>query len=149
MPPQSFLSFLAAHNTLALATRGPEEAVHAAAVFYAVGAGAALYFLSEAKTVHARHIAAGAEVAATIEENNQEWQRIRGLQLHGWAAPCPAGEEAEARRVYAARFPFVAAASILAGPLARARFYKLTPRWMRLIDNTLGFGHKEEWRASS
>lgn len=138
-------TFLASYNTLVLATAGPEGTPHAAAVFYAVAGDLTLYFLSEPKTLHAQHIGDGATVAATIEENNQDWKSIRGLQLHGWAEPCAGAEEERARTVYAARFPFVAAAETLAGPLSRARYYKLTPSWMRLIDNTLGFGHKEEW----
>ncbi len=138
-------AFLTAHNTLALATAGPDGTPHAAAVFYAVDDDLTLYFLSEPKTLHAQHIGAGARVAATIEENNQDWKSIQGLQLHGWAAPCAGEEEEHARAVYAARFPFVARAETLAGPLSRARYYQITPTWMRLIDNTLGFGHKEEW----
>lgn len=138
--------FLAAHNTLTLATVGPDGAPHAAAVFYAVAGDLTLYFLSEPKTLHAQHIGMGAMVAATIEENNQDWKNIRGLQIHGFAAPCAGTDEEDlARAIYAARFPFVARAEILAGPLSRARYYQITPAWMRLIDNTLGFGHKEEW----
>ncbi|MBX7234115.1 MAG: pyridoxamine 5'-phosphate oxidase family protein [Caldilineales bacterium] len=147
MPPTTFLT---SHNTLSLATAGPDGTPHAAAVFYAVADDLTLYFLSEPKTLHAQHIGAGARVAGTIEANDQDWKSIRGLQLHGWAEPCSGIEEERARAVYAARFPFVARASdvsiaTLAGPLSRARYYKLTPTWIRLIDNTLGFGHKEEW----
>ncbi|MCO6451444.1 MAG: pyridoxamine 5'-phosphate oxidase family protein [Caldilineales bacterium] len=138
-------AFLMAHNTLALATVGPEGTSHACAVFYAHTLDFTLYFLSETKTKHAQHIGGGARVAATIEANNQDWRSIRGLQLHGWAQPCDRAEEQVARAIYAARFPFLAKAETLAGPLAKARYYRITPDWMRLIDNTLGFGHKEEW----
>jgi hypothetical protein len=34
--------------------------------------------------------------------------------------------------------------AVLRGPLASSRFYVLRPAWIRLIDNTQGFGHKEE-----
>ena len=36
---------------------------------------------------------------------------------------------------------------VLDGPLAQARFWVLRPKWIRLIDNTVRFGFKEEWRA--
>ena len=140
-----FRAFLAAHNTLTLATIGPEGQPHACALFYAAAPDFALYFLSESKTRHAQHIGDGAQVAATIETNNQDWKSIRGLQLHGWAQPCRGSDEQTARATYAVRFPFVAKAETLAGPLAKASYYKITPDWMRLIDNTQGFGHKEEW----
>lgn len=137
--------FLAAHNTLCLATVGPEGRPHAAAVFYAAGPDLTLYFLSDPTTRHAQHIGTGAWVAATIEANNQDWRSIRGLQIHGLAAPCAGDEVIVARRIYGERFPFIASAQTLAVALARARYYRLVPSWIRLIDNTRGFGHKEEW----
>jgi len=148
-------AFLAAHNTLTLATVGADGQAHACAVFYAAGPDLALYFLSEPKTLHARHIGEGPlMIAATIEDNNQDWISIRGLQIHGLARPCTGEDADNARTLYAARYPFVGRVQTpsglspqgrsLAGPLARARFYRITPSWFRLIDNTLGFGHKEE-----
>lgn len=138
-------AFLAAHNTLTLATVGADGQAHACAVFYAAGPDLALYFLSEPKTLHARHIGEGPlMIAATIEDNNQDWTSIRGLQIHGLARPCTGEDADNARTLYAARYPFVGGVQTLAGPLARARFYQITPSWFRLIDNTLGFGHNEE-----
>lgn len=137
-------AFLAAHNTLTLATVGADGQVHACAVFYAVGPNLALYFLSEPKTLHARHIGEGTIIAATVEDNNQDWTSIRGLQLRGFACLCDGDDADTARTLYAARYPFVGRVQTLAGPLARARFYQITPSWFRLIDNTVGFGHKEE-----
>jgi len=138
-------AFLAAHNTLTLATVGADGQAHACAVFYAAGPDLALYFLSEPKTLHARHIGEGPlMIAATIEDNNQDWISIRGLQIHGLARPCTGEDADNARTLYAARYPFVGGVQTLAGPLARARFYQITPSWFRLIDNTLGFGHNEE-----
>jgi len=143
---QRIQAFLAAHNTLALATVDAAGRPHACALFYAAGDDLTLYFLSEAKTLHAQHIGEAAHVAATVEANHQDWKSIHGLQLHGRAEPCVGADVEQARAIYAARYPFIAAAETLAAPLARARYYKITPAWMRLIDNTLGFGHKEEWR---
>jgi uncharacterized protein YhbP (UPF0306 family) len=139
--------FLTAHNTLTLATIDADGLPHACALFYAVGPGPTLYFLSDPTTEHARHIGDGIQIAATVQQDGQAWQEIRGMQLHGFAAPCiTASEKTAAHKIYAARFPFVATASRLAEALARARYYKITPSRMRLIDNTRGFGHKEEWR---
>jgi uncharacterized protein len=144
---QTIHNFLATHNTLSLAMTGAEGQPHACALFYAAGLDLTLYFLSDPKTDHARFIEAGAQVAATIEANNQDWNSICGLQLHGFASPCrEADEKKTARAIYAARYPFVAKAETLAAPLARACYYRITPSWIRLIDNTRGFGHKEEWR---
>jgi hypothetical protein len=74
-------------------------------------------------------------------------------------------ETAQAARVYAERFDFLREAMdacrapadgqdavgpvALRGALAGSRFYVLCPDWIRLIDNTQGFGHKEEFRVGS
>ena len=143
--PQPILDFLAAHNTLTLATFGPDETPHAAAVFYAFTPEARLIFLSDPGSQHGQHIGRdGARVAVTIQADGQQWQRITGLQMHGIASLA----DRDARDVYLARFPFIYIART--GPLARAMskvaFYQIVPAWIRLIDNRLGFGHKQEWR---
>jgi hypothetical protein len=142
-------AFLAEHNTLTLATTDADGSLHACALFFAAGPDFTLYFLSDPKTLHARHMKDGDQVAATIEANNQDWRTIRGLQLQGFTEPCiEPDEEKVARDVYGARFPFISTVETLAGPLSSARYYKIVPGWIRLIDNSRGFGHKEEWRRA-
>jgi len=139
---QAILDFLSAHNTLTLATVGPEGEVHAAAVFYAFTPDLHLIFLSEPDTLHAQHIGSGAPVAVAIQADGQDWQHITGMQMHGLARPAATG----AREVYLSRFPFIARTDALARALKTVRFYEMIPNWIRLIDNRLGFGHKREWR---
>ena len=145
-------AFLAAHTTLTLATVDPAGAPAAAAVFYAHDAALTIYFLSEEKTQHAQNILANGMVAATIQADGQEWRAIRGLQLRGQAALVPAEQLPHAVAVYGRKFSFVAALlaggkgpATLTGPLSRARFWQLKPAWLRLVDNTLHFGHKIEF----
>jgi uncharacterized protein len=150
--------FLAGHNTLALATVGEDGAPAAAAVFYAHDATFNLYFLSEERTVHGRNLAASPKAAGTIQADGQDWRAIQGLQLHGTAVLVPPNEFAHAASVYARKFAFVAALlagsgaasgpAALTGPVARARFYVLRPDWLRLVDNTVRFGYKEELRLA-
>jgi len=92
---------------------------------------------------------------STIQADGQDWRAITGLQIEGRAQVVSTPEEWRvAYETFRAKFPFVgeawqgegSAAPILAGPLARSRFYRITPHWIRLIDNTLGFGHKDELR---
>ncbi len=147
MSTTRFLTFLQAHNTLSLATIDANGQPHACALFYACGPDLTLYFLSDPRTTHAQHLKDGAHVAVTIENNNQHWQEIQGLQMHGVAYPCSEPDEEEiARLLYRQRFPMIDWVEMLAVPLHRARYYKIVPTWMRLIDNRKGFGHKEEWR---
>ncbi len=146
-------SFLAGHATMTLATTGAEGTPAAAAVFYAADDSLNLVFLSEETTEHARNLLARPEVAATIQADGQDWRDIRGLQLRGRAAPASTAELAHAMAVYGRRYAFVGALlagaegpGALIGPLARARFWVLRPDWFRLVDNTVRFGFKEEWR---
>jgi len=143
--------FLAAHTTLTLATVGADCAPAAAALFYAYDGDLNLYFLSEAKTVHAQNLAHNPVCAGTVQDEGQDWRRIHGLQLRGRAQPARGEDLARAVAVYARRYAFVAGLlaggagpQALSGPLSRARFYILRPNWVRLIDNRVRFGHKEE-----
>ncbi len=146
-------AFLAAHTTLTLATTDTDGTPAAAAVFYAHDDALNLYFLSEERTLHGRNLLADPRVAGTIQADGQDWRAIRGLQLRGRAAPVTAADLPHAAGVYGRKFAFVAALlagsggpGALIGPLSQARFWVLRPTWIRLIDNTVRFGFKEEWQ---
>ncbi|MEZ4770708.1 MAG: pyridoxamine 5'-phosphate oxidase family protein [Caldilineales bacterium] len=146
-------TFLAQHTTMTLATVGPDGAPQAAAVFYAADEQLNLFFLSSPTSRHSRNVQQDPRVAATIHDDGQAWQQICGLQIEGRIQPVEGAGLLHAARVFAARFDFLRgpladpddAPADLRGPLASNRFYVLRPVWIRLIDNRLGFGHKEEW----
>jgi uncharacterized protein len=137
--------FLAAHTTLTLATLAEDGRPQAAPIFFAEMADLSLIFISEQKVRHSQNVARDGRVAATIYADGQQWQTIQGLQVEGTCAAL-SGEEAEAARaIYLAKYPFIAEDKFLAGMLSQITFYKISPTWLRLIDNSQGFGHKEEW----
>ena len=144
-------AFLEMHTTLTLATVGDDCMPAAAAVFYAHDAGLNLYFLSEERTRHGRNLVATPQAAGAIHADAQDWRSIRGLQVRGVVSGVPVSGYAHAAAVYGRKFAFVGALLAggqglgeLTGPLARARFWVLRPTWFRLVDNTAGFGFKEE-----
>ena len=156
--------FLQRHNTMTLATVEPGGQPQAAAVFYAVDRHLNLYFLSSPSCRHSQNLRRNPRVAATIQADGQTWQAIRGVQVEGTVGQVTgAGAVAQAAGVYVARFDFLRGAfdvvsglsddtgtdgvSALRDALADSRFYVLRPVWFRLVDNTLGFGHKEEISA--
>lgn len=146
-------AFLAAHTTLTLATVDEHGDPAAAAVFYAADDAFNLYFLSEERTEHDQNMLRQDAVAGTIQADGQDWRMIRGLQLHGHAQVVKGSELVHATTTYGRRYAFVATLlagqggpGVLSGPLARAHFWVLRPTWLRLIDNTVRFGHKEELR---
>src|SRR5581483_5591521 len=101
------LAYLAAHNTVSLATTG-EDGIWATTVFYA-NADFVLYFLSEPKTQHVQNILVQPAIAATVNEDYQDWRQIKGIQM---AATCREVtgkvELARALAIYLKKYPFVA-----------------------------------------
>jgi len=143
---QTVLAYLRDHNTLTLATTGP-DGPWAAAVFY-VNDGFDLYFLSEPDTRHSRNVAANPQVSATIHEDYTNWRLIQGIQLEGRCEMIGAPAKGlRAMRLYIEKYPFIdslAAAPELARALAKTRFYRIRPTRLYFIDNTQGFSHREE-----
>ena len=139
-------AFLQAHHVMSLATSGP-EGPWSAAVFYASD-GLTLYFLSAPASRHSRDIEASGRAAATIHRDIGDWREIRGLQLEGAAKRIGGSERAAALLRYGRKFPLVAdlasAPREIAAAMARVEWYRLSPQRVRLVDNTLGFGHREE-----
>jgi uncharacterized protein len=140
--------YLGAHHVMTLATVG-SDGPGAAAVFYAHRDGT-LYFLSSASSRHAHHIDRDARVALTIQDDCAEWSQVRGLQIEGAARRLEAAAAAAARAVYAAKFPFIGALAhapaALQDAFSRIAWYAVRCERAWLIDNSRGFGHRDELR---
>ena len=138
--------YLGEHNVMTLATQGV-EGVWAAAVFYA-NDGFTIYFLSAPDSRHCRNLVGNARASATVHADYSDWKEIKGVQMEGLVSTLAGEEEEEARRVYGAKFPVVgkleqAPASIIKA-LAKVRWYRLIPERLYFIDNSAGFGHRDE-----
>ncbi len=144
---QFVLGFLHQHSVLTLATAG-SDGPGAAAVFYACD-GFDPVFLSAPNTLHGRHLAEDPRAAATVQEHFEDWSSIRGVQLSGTTARLQGDAELQAQRQYAARFPAIfdpsLAGSGIRAAMAKVHWYRLECARVRFIDNSLGFGHRDEW----
>ena len=138
--------YLRDHHVATLATSG-DEGVWAAAVFY-VNQGSTLFFLSSPKSRHALDLAQNPQVAVTIQEDYADWLEIRGIQIEGIACEISGEEEDLARKLYGRKFPVVGmlaqAPAAIVKALAKVRWYKITPKRLYFIDNSLGLGNREE-----
>ena len=145
-PRDDALSYLEAHNVATLATTGP-EGPWAAAVFYA-NTGFTLYFLSSPTSRHGGNIGDGAAVAATIQEDYSDWREIKGIQLEGRAKRLEGAERAEAEARFGAKFPRLVSPALAPTAIARAlrlvAWYELEPTRVYFVDNSRGFGHRDE-----
>lgn len=119
----------------------------ACAVWFAAGLDLTIFFLSAASTRHGMALRAGGDVAFTVHKDEQDWKTIQGIQGRGYCCPVSAEEHNDAWRIYTARFPFVVRQALnLQTALLRTTLWCIRPTWMRVIDNTRGFGFKQEWR---
>ena len=139
-------AFLREHHVMTLATQG-EAGIWAAAVFFAAD-GLDLVFLSSPKSRHAEDLARDARVAVTIQRDYADWPQITGIQAEGVVEALDGPARDRARTLYGERFPVVGRAAgvpaAIAEALARVRWYRFRPRRLYLIDNRLGFGHRDE-----
>ncbi len=140
------LAYLSECHVMTLATCG-SEGPWAAAVFYAAD-GFTLFFLSSPASRHGRNLAADARVSATIQQDYDDWPRIKGIQLEGSANELRGEPRAHAMRLYGERYAVVRDAAraplALAQALGKASWYVLVPARLYFVDNAIGFGHRDE-----
>jgi len=116
---------------------------HAASVYFVADDHLSLYFLSAPASQHARDLAENPLAAVTIAPLAERWQEIRGLQMRGQVAEIPNGFQSLAGWArYLAKFPYVENFEI---EVLKNRFYAFKPDWIRLVDNRVRFGYKQEW----
>jgi uncharacterized protein len=137
--------YLKQHHVATLATS--DESIWAAAVFY-VNDGYTIYFLSSPTSRHCRNLARNARVALTIQEDYADWPEIKGVQLEGEASEISGSEEHHARLLYGQKFPVVGklaqAPAAIVKAMAKVRWYKVVPTRLYFIDNSAGFGRRDE-----
>lgn len=144
--PPAISDFLAAHHVMTLATVGG-EGPWASAVFYAVD-GNSLIFLSSPASRHGSNLAFDARCAATIQDDVGDWALVKGIQLEGRVTRLGGAEAEQARERYGEKFPVVNLAAgvpaAIADALGRVSWYRLVPRRLCFVDNSRGFGHRDE-----
>lgn len=137
------LSYLAEHQVMTLATTG-DEGVWAAAVFY-VNNGFDLIYLSAPHTRHARNTAVHPRVAATIQEDYVDWGEIKGIQCEGEAAALSGAARKRAIALYREKFSFLTRIPLsIQEALQHVNWYRLRPDRLYFVDNSRGFGHRDE-----
>ena len=145
------LAYLEAHNTLSLSTVLDGQP-HSAAVFY-VNQAFDLYFISSPSSRHGEGLAENCQASATINEDYDNWADIKGLQLSGDVIQF--GQLSECVNIaesFTRKFPDVShffkdpaeMPDAVATKVAKVMFYRFRPSSIYYIDNSLGFGHREE-----
>lgn len=133
MVDKKIVAFIRRHHVLTLAT-SVEGEPYCAACFYAYDKERnRLIFTSDDATRHAQQMIANAKVAIGITLETRVVGKVQGAQICGIAER---GDE-EDRRNYIKRFPYAAVAPL--------NIWAVVPTFIKLTDNTLGFGKKLIW----
>jgi hypothetical protein len=146
---QQVLDYLKGHNTMTLATSAG-DLPWAATVFYASD-GLRLYFFSAPESRHCQNLAANGRVAVTVQEDYQDWRKIKGIQLEGQAELVDGVvEKAKAMTIYALKYPEVIklftdpTSGVFHKAFLKVKFYCVVPEKLFFIDNAQGFGKRQE-----
>ena len=134
MIDKRIVDFIKRHHVLTLATATSEGVPYCAACFYAYDKERnRLIFTSDDKTNHAQQMLQNANVAIGITLETRVVGKVQGVQICG---KVERGNE-EDKKVYIKRFPYAA--------LAPLNIWAVEPSFIKLTDNTLGFGKKLIW----
>jgi hypothetical protein len=142
----SICRYLERHTTLSLATCHNSQP-WSTDLFYANDEDCRLFFVSSVTTRHCQHIAVNPQVSVSISGEVADWVEIKGLQLDGMAGVVSEPDRAWVIDTYLTKFPALKKlhkASEILSSFWESSFYRISPKWIRLIDNSKGFGHKDE-----
>ena len=105
------------------------------------------YFISVAKTVHARNISQNPDISAAVTKNYRNYRDIKGVQLFGRCSEIEGLTDiARAALVYFSKFSDLK--SFMQPDLIKSaveiKWYELAAERLIYTDNTVRFGYKEE-----
>jgi uncharacterized protein YhbP (UPF0306 family) len=128
---------------MTIATTSPHGSPRAADVYFAADADLDLYFYSDPASRHSRNILRDPRVAVAVHFESMDWHEIKGVQIEGIAACVNDPEERQkAWRLMCEKFPFYESFTDV---VARLEIYRITPQWIRWLDNSISFGYKEDF----
>jgi hypothetical protein len=141
-PDQRIVDFIGEHHILTLAvSRG--NLPYCATCYYAYLKDQNQFiFTSDHNTRHIRDVVEGDNyrVAGTIALETKIIGKIRGIQFTGVLKVLAGDELAQAKTRYLKRFP-------VARLMPELHLWSLTPDFIKMTDNRLGFGTKMIWEA--
>ena len=136
MVDKRIVDFIKRHHVLTLATASSEGVPYCAACFYAYDKERnRLIFTSDDHTRHAQEMLQNASVAIGITLETRIVGKVQGAQICGTATR---GDEKD-KAQYIKRFPYAAVAPL--------NIWAVELSFIKLTDNTLGFGKKLIWNS--
>ena len=137
---KSAQKFIEMHNTMTLATIGKDGPAAAAVLYVPIKKGKSLIFVSSEKSEHIKNSKNNNSCAVTIQEDGLKWKMIRGLQIKGKIFLA----NEKYWKDYFEKYDYIKSDSKLSKALEKVKLYELKIDWIRMIDNSKGFGNREE-----
>jgi len=148
----NLIGMLKEHHTVTISTRD-EASVWSATVFYVSDSNLNLFFLSADKSKHIQHIKMIPEVSATVYKDQKDWEKIKGIQMSGIVEEIKGQDREDAISQYLVKYRYLN--RVINEPLNQDEekigsqfssipFFKLEPTFIRIIDNEVAFGYKEQ-----
>lgn len=138
-----FRRFLAQRISISVATTSPSGSPRVADVYFVSDADLNLYFYSDPASRHSRNIQRDPRVAVTARLESMNWHKIQGVQVEGIAEVIDNPEaHNRAWELMCDKFPFYES---FTDAVASLKMYRITPKHIRWIDNSLSFGYKEDF----
>ena len=126
--------FLSKHHVLSLATQS-EEGVYCSNLFYVYDEKSRRFIVaSDEKTEHIKHLKHSLHVAGSVVLETKLVGKIEGIQFK---AKMLKSQSKEDDALYFKQFAYA--------KVMKPTFYVLHVEWVKLTDNTLGFGKKLIW----
>lgn len=129
--------FIANHHVLSLATTSNEE-LSVCSLFYAyIKEKKSFIVASSDDTTHIQHIKKNNTIAGNILLETKTIGKIQGLQFRGTFLEI---SDRELSQHYFQQFPYA--------KVMNPKLWKIEVNYMKMTDNTLGFGKKIIWQDS-
>jgi len=126
--------FLNKHHVLTLATSS-EDGVYCSNLFYVYDEiDKAFVVASDETTEHIQHLKNSLHVAGSVVLETKTVGKIEGIQFK---AEMYKSENERESSLYFSKFPYA--------KVMNPTFYVISLKWIKLTDNTLGFGKKLIW----
>ena len=136
MVDKRIIDYIKRHHVLTLATVSAQGEPYCAACFYAYDKERnRLIFTSDDATTHAQQMLQNGVVACGITLETRIVGKVQGVQICGRSMR---GDD-EDKKLYIKRFPYAA--------MAPLNIWAVEPTFIKLTDNTLGFGKKLIWNS--
>jgi general stress protein 26 len=132
---------LRAHNILTLATLRDDGYPQATTVAYVHG-GLTIYVGVSKQSQKVRNVERCNKVSLTIDGDEPDWSRIRGLSMAATAEQVTNADELQrVSTLMLQKFPQIR--DLPASELANVAILRIVPKVISVLDYTKGFGHSE------